>query len=169
MDVRTFQKISYGLYIVASKKDDSLNGQIANTVFQITSDPPIFAVSINKRNLTHEFIESSKVFSISVLSTDAPLEFIGRFGFRSGRELNKFENLEYKIGRTGVPVVLEYVVGYMECTLERKVDVLTHTLFLGRVAEAEITGEGDPMTYQYYQKIKGGKTQDRAPTYIKTV
>ncbi|MCX7856451.1 MAG: flavin reductase family protein [Deltaproteobacteria bacterium] len=168
MNTKTFQKISYGLYVVASKKPEFLNGQIANTVFQVASDPPIIAVSINKKNLTHECIETSKIFSISILSKDTPLEFIGWLGFRTGREVKKFEKVQYRIGVIGSPIVLDYAVGYFECELEKEIDVITHTVFFGRVREAEIISEADPMTYDYYHKIKGGKTQERAPTFIKT-
>jgi len=62
MNLNALHKLSYGMYIVASRKGDKLNGQIANTVFQITSEPPTVAVSINKQNLTHEYIKVSKVF-----------------------------------------------------------------------------------------------------------
>ena len=74
MNNRTLHKISYGLYIVSSKKGDKLNGQIANTVFQITSEPPTIAVSINKGNLTHDYIAQSGVFTVSILSEQAPME-----------------------------------------------------------------------------------------------
>jgi len=66
MNLKAFHKLSYGLYIVTSKKGDKLNGQIANTVFQVTSEPPTVAVSINKNNLTWEFIKESKSFAVSV-------------------------------------------------------------------------------------------------------
>ena len=59
MNPKALQKLGYGVYVVSSRKGDKLNGQIANTVFQITSEPPIIAVSINKKNLTHEFIRES--------------------------------------------------------------------------------------------------------------
>ena len=82
MNIKALYKLGYGLYIVSSRKGDSLNGQIANTAFQITSEPPTIAVSINKNNLIHEFIKDSKVFTVSVLSQDTPLPFIGHFGFK---------------------------------------------------------------------------------------
>jgi len=86
MDPNVLHNISYGMYIVSSNKGDLLNGQIANTVFQVTNEPITIAVSINKQNLTHEFIEASSCFSVSVLAEDTPLKFIGKFGFRSGRK-----------------------------------------------------------------------------------
>ena len=97
MNNRTLHKISYGLYIVSSKKGDKLNGQIANTVFQITSEPPTIAVSINKGNLTHDYIAQSGVFTVSILSEQAPMELIGKFGFKSGRDIDKFAGIDYKI------------------------------------------------------------------------
>ena len=84
MDIAAFYMVSYGIYVVSSMKDGKPNGQIANTVFQITPDPPTLAVSINKQNLTWEYIKASGVFTVSILSTETPLSFIGMFGFRSG-------------------------------------------------------------------------------------
>ena len=78
INCRALRKISYGLYVVSSGRKNKFNGQIANTVFQITSEPPIIAVSINKQNLTHQFIKESGKFSVSVLSKNTPLKFIDK-------------------------------------------------------------------------------------------
>ncbi|MCK5534891.1 flavin reductase, partial [bacterium] len=84
MDLSALYKVSYGMYIVSSKKQGKINGQVANTVFQITSSPPTLAVSINKKNLTHTFIQESKIFTVSILSQTTPMSMIGTFGFKSG-------------------------------------------------------------------------------------
>lgn len=85
MDEQAFWKLGYGMYIVASASGGRINGQIANTVFQVTSKPPTIAVSVNRQNLTHAYIKTSKVFSVSVLEEDAPMQLIGTFGYKSGR------------------------------------------------------------------------------------
>ena len=167
MNIRAIQKICYGVYIISSKKDDKINGQIANTAFQITSDPPTLAISINKQNLTHQFIESSKVFSVSVLSKFAPMTLIGKFGFKSGRDIDKFTDTKYKMGRTGVPIVLDSTVSFLECEVLSMTDVGTHTIMIGKVVDCDVLGEGEPMTYAYYHTVKGGKEPKTAPTYIK--
>jgi flavin reductase (DIM6/NTAB) family NADH-FMN oxidoreductase RutF/rubredoxin len=167
MNPRTLHKISYGLYVVSSKKGEKFNGQIANTVFQVTSEPPIIAVSINKQNLTHEFIQESKLFTVSILSKETPMNFIGRFGFKCGRDFDKFEDIKYKVGVSGAPVVIENAIGYLECQVIGSLDVGTHTIFIGKVVDAEIIKDDDPMTYEYYHEIKGGKSPKTAPTYIK--
>lgn len=166
MELKTLFKISYGLYIVSSKKESKFNGQIANTVFQITSEPPTIAVSINKQNLTHEFIKESKVFTVSILSQDVPMNFIGQFGFKSGREFDKFKDVKYKIGITGAPVILDNTVGYIEAEVIDTKDVGTHTVFVGKITDAEIINDKEPMTYAYYHEIKKGTAPKTAPTYI---
>ncbi len=167
MNIKTVQKLSYGVYIISSKKDGKLNGQIANTAFQITSEPPTVAISINKLNLTHEYIQSSKVFTISILSKEAPMTLIGQFGFKSGRDIDKFKDVKHKTGITGAPVVLEQTVGFMECEVLSSTDVGTHTVFVGKIIDCDVLSDAEPMTYAYYHEIKGGKSPKTAPTYIK--
>jgi ferric-chelate reductase [NAD(P)H] len=166
MNLNALHKISYGMYIVGSHKGENLNGQIANTVFQISSEPPTIAVSINKNNLTHEYIKESKVFSASVLCEAAPLPFIGGFGFKSGRDADKLKGINYKIGQTGSPVFLDNTTAYIEAEVLQDVDAGTHTVFIGKVVAAEILNENPCMTYEYYHQVKRGTTPKTAPSYI---
>ena len=166
MNVKALYKLSYGLYVVCSRKGNRVNGQIANTVFQITSEPPTIAVSINKQNLTHEFIMKSKVFTASVISQDAPLSFVGHFGFKSGRDIDKFEGINYELGETKAPLVLDHTLAYLEAKVIQDVDVGTHTIFIGELVGAENIKEGEPMTYAYYHQVKRGTTPKTAPGYI---
>ncbi len=165
MNAEALFRLSYGMYVVSSRRREQPNGQIANTMFQVTAEPPTVAVSINKQNLTHEFIRESGVFSVSVLSQETPLEFIGRFGFKSGRDSAKFDGIVYKAGMTGVPVVLEYTLAYLEAKVVDRVDVGTHTVFIGKVVAAEVVADGEPMTYAYYHAVKRGRAPKTAPTY----
>ncbi|MCD6086644.1 MAG: rubredoxin [Candidatus Hydrothermae bacterium] len=166
MDKRALHKISYGMYIVTSIDGDRMNGQVANTVFQVTAEPPTIAVSINKNNLTHEFIEKSGVFAVSVLSEEADMKLIGQFGFRSGRETDKFKDIEFRKGKTGCPIVLTSALAFLEAEVQARFDAVTHTLFLAKLIDAAILREENPMTYSYYHAVKKGKVPKTAPTYI---
>ncbi len=167
MNVKALYKLGYGVYVVTSKKGDRINGQIANTVFQVTSEPPTIAVSINKNNLTHEFIKESKVFAASVLCQETPLTFIGNFGFKSGRDTDKFKGINYKTGETGAPIVIDNAVSYLEARVIKEMDLGTHTIFVGEVVNADMVDEHKVcMTYDYYHQIKGGKTPKAAATYV---
>jgi flavin reductase (DIM6/NTAB) family NADH-FMN oxidoreductase RutF len=165
MDPKALYVLSYGMYIVTSKKGERINGQTANTAFQISSSPPTIAVSINKSNLTREFIQESRRFAVSVLAQDAPLSLIGQFGFKSGREIDKFAGLIYKTTGNGLPYLIDHSLAYVEAEVIQEVDVRTHIIFVGEIAEAEVLQEGAPMTYAYYQQVKRGGTPPAAPTF----
>jgi len=166
MDPKLFYKMSYGLYVIGSTKEGKYNGQIANTVFQISAEPATVAVSINKKNLTHEFIEASQVFSAAILPKSVPLDFIGHFGFKSGRDIDKYQTVAFRTGETGAPLLLEQTLGYLEAQVIRTVDVETHTVFIGKVINAEVLSDEEPMTYAYYHQVKRGATPAAAPTSI---
>ena len=169
MNRKTLHKIPYGLYTITSRKNGKYNGQIANALFQVTSEPPTVAISINKKNLTYEYIKASKVFSASILCDHAPMVFIGTFGFKSGRDIDKFENIKYKLGKTKTPIITENCLGYLEAEVIDDLSVGTHSIFIGKVVDAEIMSEEKVMTYEYYHEIKGGKSPKNAPTYDKSV
>jgi len=165
MKLEALHKISYGLYVICSKNEEKINGQIANALFQVTAEPATIAVSINKQNLTHEYIEKSNFFTVSILSESTPMSFIGNFGFKSGRDIDKFKDVEYKLGKAKVPIVLDNVLACIEVKVIDKIGVGTHTIFIGKVEDAEILSEDKPMTYEYYHKVKGGVSPKTAPTY----
>ncbi|OQX61168.1 MAG: flavin reductase [Desulfococcus sp. 4484_241] len=166
MNLAALYNITYGIYIVASELDGRPNGQLANSMIQVTSQPPKLLACINKQNLTHEFIEKSGFFSVSVLSADTPMKFLGIFGFRSGRDIDKFQGIDYKKGKNGTPIVMDNALCYFELKLSDSLDVGTHTLFVGEVVDADVIKSGEPMTYAYYHNIKKGKTPQTAPHYV---
>ena len=167
MDPNVLHNISYGMFIVSSNMEKSFNGQTANTVFQITSVPATIAVSINKKNLTYEYIVSSGHFSVSILEEDTPLAFIGKFGFKSGRQEDKFRDSAFKVLSSGCPVATDYSIGYLAADVINSFDCGTHTLFLGCVKDSAILKEGKVMTYDYYHNVKKGTTPPKAPTFIR--
>lgn len=166
MDLAALFKVSYGVYLVSSVKDGKYNAYLANTVCQVNSDPPTFQVVVNKDNLTHDYIVDSGLFSISILSEDTPFPFLGKFGFKSGRDTDKFESLQYHVGAKGTPVITENTVAYLVCEVFKTVDMGSHTIFIGNLLDCGQVGPGTPMTYAYYHEVKKGKTAKNAPTYI---
>ncbi len=168
MDLTALYSINYGLYIISTKWMDQMNGQIANTVFQITSDPPRLGISINQQNLTHSLISQSQKFTVSVLDKEAPMTLIGPFGFKSGREMNKFENIPHIIGENGLPVVTDHIVATFELDVIAQLPIHTHTLFVGKITNATVLSKIEPMTYAYYHQVKKGLTPKNAATYQPT-
>jgi ferric-chelate reductase [NAD(P)H] len=165
VDTKALWDISYGLYLVTSVSGEKVNGQIVNSIIQVCAETPRIAVSINKENLTHEYIKKSGVLAVTVLEQDTPMPFIGRFGFRTGRDEDKFSEMKYEKGQTGCPIVTDNALSYFEGKVIGSADAGTHTVFIVEITEAKVLKEGIPLTYAHYQQVKKGKAPKNAPTY----
>jgi flavin reductase (DIM6/NTAB) family NADH-FMN oxidoreductase RutF/rubredoxin len=160
-------KISYGLYIVCSGDRKKGNGFISNTIFQVTAEPAKFAACCNKNNFTAEFIQKHLAFSVSVLDENASADIIGKFGYRTGKDIDKMVGMNIRYGETGVPIIINESIAFLECKVVQTVDVGTHLMFIGELINTEIIDETKtPMTYQYYRQVKKGVAPRNAPTYI---
>lgn len=166
IDLSTLFKIQYGMYIVTSKYEEKINGQIATTVFQVTSTPVQLAVCLSKNTYTYELALKSMVLGISILSEEAQAKEIGIFGYRCGRECFKFSGVNYETGITGVPLVTDNALAIMEITVKQIVDVGTHVLFIGELSSSKKIRDGNALTYENYHIIRKGKTPENAPTFV---
>jgi len=166
MNAKALYSLTYGLFIVSSGNNGKINGQVANTVIQICSEPQVIQAVIKRNNLTHAYISASKTFSASILSQETPLSFIGGLGFKSGRDTDKFAGVKYRSGQTGAPIVLDNTLAYLEARVIDQRDAYTHTIFIGQLVDADVIKEGEPITYAYYQQVKRGTTPKSAPSYI---
>ena len=165
MDTKVFRSMSYGVYVVGSMDGDRPVGCIANSIMQITSSPATVAVSLNHDNYTNGCVAKSGVFSFSILGQKSDPGLIGGFGFRSGRDTDKFEGVEYRMAG-GCPVI-EDSCGYVVCRMIDRMETATHTVFLGEVVEGAVSqAQGEPMTYAYYHQVIKGKSPKNAPTYL---
>ena len=163
MDKNVLRNLSYGVYAVSTLDGDRAVGCIANSIIQVTYDT--VAVSMNHENFTHECMEKTGKFSISIFGEDIEMNTIAFLGFQSGKDRNKFEKIE-TITVDGLPVV-KNSVGYLICDLVDKLDTETHTIFLGKITGGEMLSDSKtPMTYDYYHKVKKGNSPKKAPTYL---
>lgn len=166
LEARALYLMSRGMYVISSKKGNKYNGQVISSLTQVTSNPQRLIVSINKESLTHEYIQESKVFSVSVLSIETPKKFIMTFGFRSGRSFDKFKDIGYKKGISGTPIILDNALAYLDCQVTGSLDFETHTAFTGKIIDAELLKTGKPMSYAYYCEVLRGKTPATSPSCI---
>lgn len=163
MNKDILKNISYGVYVVSVKNEDKSTGCIVNSIMQVTSDT--VALSINHQNYTNECVKKNKKFAISILAVDVNDNIIPIFGFQSGRDCYKFENIE-KINIQGIDVIKDSI-GYLICELTGDIiETDTHSLFLAKIIDGDILNKKEPMTYAYYHKVKKGTSPKTAPTYI---
>lgn len=164
MNKNTFRNLSYGVYIISTLDGERPTGCVANSAMQITSSPASIAVSINHDNYTNGCIEKTGKFAISILSEQSAPELIGRFGFQSGKDVDKFDGVD-AMQKEGLSIVAD-ACGYIVCNVINKMETATHTVFLGEVVDADLLKKEEPMTYAYYHKVVKGKSPKNAPTYI---
>lgn len=164
MNKSAFHQLSYGVYVVSTWDNGRPTGCTANSAMQITSEPATIAVSINHDNYTNKCIQESGRFAISILGENSAPGLIGGFGFRSGRDCDKFDGVDHMV-KGFMPVVAD-ACAYITCEVVDKMETSTHTVFLGKVTDADIIKQDVPMTYAYYHNVIKGKSPKNAPTYI---
>lgn len=155
--------LSYGVYVVTTWAKGKATGCTANSAMQITSSPATIAVSINHDNYTNECIKDTGVFALNILGENVDPMVIGSFGFRSGRDTDKFEGIEPLV--KGYLPVLPQAMSYITCKVINTMETETHTIFLGEVTDADNLSADTPMTYSYYHKVIKGTAPKNAPTY----
>jgi flavin reductase (DIM6/NTAB) family NADH-FMN oxidoreductase RutF/rubredoxin len=157
--------LSYGVYVIGTTDGERFNAQISNSVMQVTNTPVRLAAAVNKNALTHENLMKTGKFTVTVIGDSADLEYIGRFGFKSGRDTSKFKDIKFALAPSGCPFPEEHALAYFDLNVVDQFDVGTHTLFIGESNHFEIIGEGVPLTYSFYRERLRGKTPPTAPTY----
>jgi len=150
-DLSALFRIGYGLYVVTSHDGKKDNGLIVNTVSQVTSTPNRIAVTINKDNYSHHVIKQSGKLNINCLSEDAPFSVFEKFGFVSGRNVDKFAGEELLRSDNGLVFLSRYINAFMSLKVEQYVDLDTHGMFICSITEARVLSDKNTMTYTYYQ------------------
>ncbi len=150
-DLTALFNIGYGLYVVTSNDGKKDNGLIVNTVSQVTNTPNRIAVTINKQNYSHHVIKQTGKMNVNCLSVEAPFSVFECFGFRSGRNVDKFEGIEPLRSDNGLVFLPQYINSFMSLQVEQYIDLDTHGMFICSVTEARVISKSETMTYTYYQ------------------
>ena len=150
-DLTALFNIGYGLYVVTSNDGKKDNGLIVNTVTQVTNTPNRIAVTINKDSYSHHVIKQSGIMNINCLTVDAPFAVFEAFGFRSGRNTDKFADCTPPRSDNGLVFLPKHINSFMSLKVESYVDLDTHGMFICSVTEARVISDRETMTYTYYQ------------------
>lgn len=152
MDKRAVYNLTYGLFVLAVNLNGKDNACIINTAVQVTSEPNRISIAVNKANLTHDMLMYTKKFCISILSEEAEFSLFQRFGFHSGKEVNKFEDFrDFERDSSQIAYVTKGANACISATVEQTLDLGTHTLFIAKVTDMKTLSEVPSATYAYYQ------------------
>lgn len=152
MDKKAMYKLSYGLFVLTARDGEKDNGCIINTAIQAASEPNQLSICVNKANYTHDMIERTRKFTVSVLSEQADFELFKHFGFQSGRDVDKFTNFTgCARGADGLYYITEGTNAYISVTVDKTVDLGSHTMFIGEITDMAVLSDTPSTTYEYYQ------------------
>ena len=159
-------KIEYGLYVVTSNDGKKDNGCIVNTVTQLTDTPFRVAVNINKANYSHEVIKNTKKLNVNILSQDTTFDLIKKYGFVSGRDVDKFKGEQVERSANGLVVLSSSINAFLSLEVESYVDLDTHGMFICKVVEAKKINNNPTLTYNYYQSNVKPKPEEKKKGYV---
>lgn len=151
MNNSVMYKLSYGLFVLMTRNGDRDNGCIINTAAQVTTTPNRITITVNKQNYTHDMLMISGEFNLCILDESTPFDVFKRFGFQSGRDVDKLEGVNADRTDNGVKYLKENSCGYISGRVIDSVDLGTHTLFVADVIDGNILSDVPPATYSYYQ------------------
>lgn len=170
MNDKTMHKLTYGLFVLTACENGKDNGCIINTAIQLTTNPQRISIAVNKGNYTHDMIMNTKMFTISMISEDADFELFKRFGFQSGRDVDKFAGFcDCKRGYNDAMIITKGTNGYIAAWVDQTIDLGTHTLFLALVTDMDVLSDVPSASYTYYQKNIKPKPQQKAEKTGKTI
>ena len=167
IDATALFNLGYGLYVVTSNDGKKDNGLIVNTVMQVTNTPTRIAVAINKQNYSHDTIKNTGIMNVNCLSTDAPFSVFENFGFKSGKDTDKFAGKEILRSENGLAYLDAYINSYLSLKVEEYVDLGTHGMFICSVTEAVNVKKSESMTYAYYHaNVKPKPQPEKKKGYV---
>ena len=165
-DSKAMYALSYGLFVLTARRGEKDNGCIINTAMQVTTEPNRIIITVNKTNYTHDMVLETGIFTLSVLSQKAEFSTFQRFGFQSGRDVDKFAGFaEHAVrGDNGVYYVTAGTSAWLSCKVVSTLDLGTHTLFLADVVDGDTLSSDPSVTYTYYQANIKPKPQAAPPS-----
>lgn len=153
MEQQFLGKISYGLFLLTTKKDGKDYGCIVNTVMQVTEEPCRILLSVNRKHLTHEMLEASGQMAVSVLSQDASKELIAQFGYQSGRDADKFDGtFAFAGAQNGCLYLTSMANAFFAGSVVDRMHLETHTVFVCQLNEGKELSEEPSLTYEEYRR-----------------
>ncbi len=166
MDPKAMFKFSSGLYVVSARDGEDYGACVINTGLQLTSAPLQVEVVVNKQNHTEGVIERAGHFALTAITQEADMPYIGRFGFRTSTDFDKFGGIECRETVLGDPYTPACAACVVACEVVQTLDVGTHVIFVGEVKDAEVLSDAEPLTYAYYHAVLKGKTPPKASSYV---
>ena len=130
-----------GVTIVTAAVHGEPRGLVLNAFASVSLEPPLVLVAVNRTTATHEFLFRGHEFAVNILAADQ-VELAQRF---SRPIPDKFAGVDWHPGANAAPII-DGAAACVEASVQERMSFATHTVFLGRVESARVSGKA-PLLY----------------------
>lgn len=166
MDRNALTKISGGLYLLTTVEGGRGVGCAVSAVRPLATAAPLLTLSLHKENTTAGAVRRRGVFALSVLAQSAPAGLIGRFGFSSSAETDKFQDLPVVEFRA-MPCPAEHVNAILICRVKDITEAGDHLLVLAEATDAAVLSDAPCLRDDAYRSLLRGPVPPRASPLLK--
>lgn len=163
MNNKALYNLSYGIFVLAAKAGDKVNACVTNTCIQVANNPTRVVVAVLNQNYTCDLLKQGDVFTVTMLDQSCSMETIAHFGYQSGRNVDKLEDIPLPVDANGVPYLTWHSCAWLSCKVISSQDLGSHTLFIAEVLDADVLSDKEPLTYAYYQNVLKPKPAEKKP------
>jgi len=149
-----FGKMTYGIYVLTTAVEETINGMIASWVSQVSYEPPLISVAVHPNRYSHLLIGQSKCFALHVVAKERT-ELLKRF--KSPDPLAKYSGIEWSKGKTGSPIIKD-CIAWFECVVVAAIEPGNHTVFIGKVIDAKMVSDKSVMSTADYDGAYIGRS-----------
>ena len=150
LDEEKFKRVlgswATGVAIVTSRHEDRIHGMTVSAFSEVSLDPPLVLVAVDKKSQTHGYLTEGKCFAVNILSLQQK-SLSGRFATEGPKD---FSDLDVTTAVTGAPI-LAGVLGFVDCRLTEILPGGDHDLFIGEIVAGDLVaddlGNGQPLLF----------------------
>jgi flavin reductase len=134
-----------GVTIITMARGEEVRGMTANAVTSVSLDPLLLLICVDKRTVTHQFLEEAQAFAVNILAEDQ--EQVSRaLASHDSEDARRLIGYRYHPGQTGAPI-LDDCLAYVECKVTEVLAGGDHSIFIGRVEGGEVMRDAPPLIF----------------------
>ncbi len=152
---RAMRAWTTGVSVVTAKHESQQYGMTVNSFTSISLEPPLVSLALKRLTHTHELVERSGEFAVTILSSEQK-ELSDRFAGKTPEIKDRFEGVPTETLMLDIPV-LKGGIACFNCRVVNSMPVGENTLFVAEVVAVRGEGEGDPLVYHnrvYHRIVK---------------
>jgi flavin reductase (DIM6/NTAB) family NADH-FMN oxidoreductase RutF len=151
--LKTFGRMTYGIYVLTTCHEDKINGMIASWVSQVSYAPPLIIAAVHPHRYCHTLMDQSRAFALHIID-HTQKKFLA--SMKGPDPDAKFAGIRWAPGQTGCPILAD-CLAWFECRVIQRLQPGNHSLFIGEVVATGSNTAGTPLCTLDYDGVYLGR------------